>query len=249
MLQPSGASTWGRPGTLTPMKADPVAGTADLRRYYQRLLERFGPQGWWPAETRLEVILGAILTQNTTWRNAARALAQLGDGGAIDLAGLRAITPRRLQSLIRPAGFFRQKARAILDFVRWLDRTYAGSFDLMFATPGDELRAALLGLRGVGPETADAILLYAGTKPYFVADAYTRRILSRHGLLPADSSYAEAQRWIHQSLDRDAGVYNEFHALLVEAGKRYCRREARCDGCPLEALLPRGEAAAGSSVM
>ncbi|HEV3276208.1 MAG TPA: endonuclease III domain-containing protein [Terriglobia bacterium] len=257
MLQPSDASTYGRPGAPAGAQensgparvragrrniiATTPAGKGQLRPYYRRLLEEFGPQGWWPAETRLEVILGAILTQNTTWRNAALAIARLRDAGMLDLARLRAIQPDLLESLIRPAGFYRQKARAIRNFVLWLDDAHGGSLDRMFALPGEDLRQALLQLKGLGPETADAILLYAGGLPFFVADAYTRRILIRHGVLGRDADYAEAQRSIHRGLKRDAGVYNEFHALLVEAGKRYCRRdEPRCESCPLGAFLPQG---------
>lgn len=216
-----------------------IEGSAgELRRYYQRLFEALGPQGWWPARTRLEVILGAILTQNTIWRNAAQAIAHLRKRGLLNLKRLRVLDEVELQSLIRPAGFFSQKARAIRAFLAWLDAAHGGSLDRMFAKPAEQLRADLLGLKGLGPETADAILLYAGRKPFFVADAYTRRILARHHLLPADSSYEEAQNFVHHNLDRDAGVYNEFHALLVEVGKRHCRRNAaECNACPLEGFL------------
>ncbi len=242
MLQPSLAPATARLNA-------PAARNGDLRRYYHRLLAEFGPQGWWPAETQLEVILGAILTQNTTWRNAALAIGRLREAGMIDLARLRAVKPDRLQSLIRHAGFFRQKARTIQTFLRWLEDAHDGSLDRMFSQPAERLRSDLLQLTGLGPETVDAILLYAGGKPFFVSDSYTRRILGRHGLLAPDASYDEAQEAIHGSLDRDAGVYNEFHALLVEVGKRYCRRqEARCGGCPLESFLraggPRGGRAA-----
>jgi endonuclease III related protein len=214
----------------------------DLPRYYERLLAEFGPQSWWPANSRLEIILGAILTQNTAWRNAALAIARLRDAGLLDLEPLRTAGLDRLQSLIRPAGFFRQKARAIQGFLAWLDKAHGGSLDAMFSEPDGKLRPALLELKGLGPETADAILLYAGARPHFVADTYTRRILSRHGILPAGANYAQAQEAIHRGLDRDAGVYNEFHALLVEVGKRHCRRgEARCGGCPLATFLPEGK--------
>jgi endonuclease III related protein len=225
-----------------------VAEDTGLRRYYERLLTYFGPQGWWPAETRLEVILGAILTQNTAWRNAALAIARLRDAGMLNLDRLRAAGPGRLQSLIRPAGFFRQKARAIQGFLLWLDEAHSGSLDLMFSRPVAELRSALLRRNGLGPETVDAILLYAGGKPFFVADAYTRRILARHGFLPADAGYDQTQEWIHDRLGRDAAVYNEFHALLVEVGKRYCRRQkAHCEGCPLATFLPQGRLSPGSA--
>jgi endonuclease III related protein len=210
-----------------------------LLSYYERLLDELGAQGWWPARTRLEVILGAILTQNTAWGNAARAIAQLRQRGLLSLKRMRALDEVELQSLIRPAGFFTQKARAIRGFLDWLETACGGSLDRMFAMAPEQLRAALLGLKGFGPETADAILLYAGGKPFFVADAYTRRILARHAVLSEHSGYDEAQRLIHRELERDAGIYNEFHALLVEVGKRYCRREAmNCHACPLEKFLP-----------
>lgn len=217
------------------------AGTGELRRYYERLLRAFGPQGWWPARTRLEVILGAILTQNTTWNNAARAVAQLRERGLLSLKRLRSLAEADLQSLIRPAGFFVQKSRAIRGFVAWLDAAHGGSLDRMFAMPTERLRAALLELGGIGPETADAILLYAGGKPVFVSDAYTRRILARHGLLRESSTYGQAQTFIHTNLERDAAVYNEFHALLVEVGKRYCRRtRTECGACPLGIYISPG---------
>jgi endonuclease-3 related protein len=220
----------------------PAARDRALSRYYHRLLEEFGPQGWWPAETQLEVILGAILTQNTTWRNAALAIGRLREPGLLNLTRLRAIRTQRLQALIRPAGFFKQKARTIQGFVRWLDDWHHGSLERMFQEPADRLRGKLLELRGLGPETVDAMLLYAGGKPFFVADAYTRRILARHGMLPADANYHQAQQSIHRSLDRDTVVYNEFHALLVEVGKRHCRLETpRCGGCPLQEFLPERE--------
>jgi endonuclease III related protein len=243
MLQPSLASTNGDYGA-------PAARDRELRRYYHRLLEEFGPQGWWPAETQLEVILGAILTQNTTWRNAALGIGRLREAGMLDLSRLRAIRTGRLQSLIRPAGFFKQKARTIQSFLRWLGDAHGGSIERMFDQPAERLREALLELRGLGPETVDAMLLYAGGKPFFVADAYTRRILARHGILPADANYHQAQQSIHRGLDRDSGVYNEFHALLVELGKRHCRLQApQCGGCPLEEFLPERELRSGTTAV
>jgi endonuclease III related protein len=210
-----------------------------LNRYYERLLEKLGPQGWWPGETRLEVILGAILTQNTTWRNAALAVAKLREAGLLQLGRLREEPETRLQALIRPAGFFRQKSRTIRAFVDWLDAAHGGSLRRMFARSAGELRSAMLGIKGLGPETVDAILLYAGRKPVFVADAYTRRVLARHGMLAVGNTYAEAQEFIHRHLAADLAVYNEFHALLVEVGKRHCTKDApRCNHCPLESFLP-----------
>lgn len=216
-----------------------------LRDYFQRLLQGFGPQGWWPARTRLEVILGAILTQNTTWRNASLALDQLRKHGLLHMENLRKANLHELECHIRQAGFYRQKAATILSFIECLNRDCRGSLDILFSRPSDDLRQYLLDIKGLGPETADAILLYAGQKPYFVADAYTRRILSRHGWLPANATYEAAQELLHQQLPRDSHLFNEFHALLVEAGKRYCtRREPACSECPLHEYLPAGSRAA-----
>ncbi len=218
-----------------------------LRRYFEVLLAHFGPQGWWPGRTRLEVILGAILTQNTAWRNAALALQRLRRAGLLNLGQLRSTSLAKLARLVRPAGFYRQKARAIRCFLDWLDRAYGSSLARVFRAPPRRLRDELLALQGVGPETADAILLYAGGQPFFVADAYTRRILARHGLGPSGAGYSAFQEYLHRSLPPDQALYNEFHALLVETGKQYCRREApRCDICPLEPFLPSRRVRSGS---
>ena len=211
-----------------------------LRRFYLKLLESFGPQGWWPAKTRLEIILGAILTQNTTWRNATLALKNLRRVGRLSWVALERAPLRELETWVRPAGFYRQKARTISFFAAWLNRTYGGSLDGLFRREPGGVRRQLLALKGIGPETADAILLYAGRQPFFVADAYTRRILSRHELIPQSADYDFAQRYLHQHLKPDQAVFNEFHALLVEAGKRYCRRQmAQCEECPLREFLPQ----------
>ena len=209
-----------------------------LDRYYETLLARFGPQGWWPARTRLEVILGAVLTQNTAWTNAARAIRRLREAGLLDLRRLRRASQAELEACIRPAGFYRQKAATIRNVIEWLSRAYEGSLHKMFARPPERLREELLAVPGLGPETADAILLYAGGKPFFVADAYTRRILARHALVSPRAGYAAVQEFVHRSLPPNPEIFNEFHALLVEVGKRYCqRREAYCGECPLQDFL------------
>ncbi len=210
-----------------------------LQHYYSALFRRFGPQRWWPARTRLEVILGAILAQNTNWNNAALALKNLRQSGRLSWARLRRASIADLERNVRPAGFYRQKARTIRNFMDWLVARHGGSLRALFALPAQALRRQLLELPGLGPETVDAIVLYAGKKPFFVADAYTRRILARHGLLPSTVDYATAQAFLHQHLPASAGLFNEFHALLVEAGKRYCKRQApECDACPLAPFLP-----------
>ncbi len=211
-----------------------------LRRYYATLLQKLGPQGWWPARTRLEVILGAILTQNTAWYNAALALRKLRNAGLLSLARLGEASWTELASCIRSAGFYRQKARTIRNFLQHLNGPYGGSLTSLFATPPGELRRQLLEVKGLGSETVDAILLYAGRKVFFVADAYTRRILARHELVPPNAGYSVVQQFLHQHLPADQALFNEFHALLVDVGKRHCKRQVpHCNGCPLEPFLAR----------
>jgi endonuclease-3 related protein len=225
-------------------KASGTHGGELLLRYYSVLRARFGPQQWWPARTRLEVILGAILTQNTAWHNATLALRNLRQSGLLSWQGLRRAPLPRLEACVRPAGFYRQKARTIRDFVDWLAGQHAGSLHRLFSLPAEELRGQLLDLRGLGPETVDAILLYAAQRPLFVADAYTRRVLARHGFVSAAADYYETQELLHAHLPRQASLFNEFHALLVEVGKKHCQpRSPRCAGCPLEEFLPGGGAA------
>jgi endonuclease-3 related protein len=211
-----------------------------LRRFYAALLESFGPQGWWPARTRWEVIWGAILTQNITWRNASLALKNLRKARLLAWRPLSQISLLELEALIRPAGFYRQKARTLLNFSKWIEQAHGGSLDSLFALGADRARAQLLALKGIGPETADAILLYSGRQPVFVADAYTRRVLSRHQLFSPAADYASAQQFLHRHLPPDEALFNEFHALLVEAAKRFCHRNvAHCEECPLGKFMPQ----------
>ncbi len=172
-----------------------------IRRYYDALYSAWGAQHWWPAETRLEVIVGAYLTQNTAWTNVERALSNLRNGNnLLSVEGIRKVRLAQLERLIRPSGYFRQKARRLKTFVAFLDEKYAGSLDHLFAQPTEKLREELLSLNGVGPETADSILLYAGNHPVFVVDAYTRRILARHGILPEKTDYEEIRELFHRAL-------------------------------------------------
>jgi endonuclease III related protein len=210
-----------------------------LQQYYQTLLLQFGPQGWWPAHTRLKVILGAVLTQNTSWRNVTVAIRRLRNAGFLRWSQLRMASTAQLEACIRPAGYFRQKARTIQTFAAWLESVHQGSLNALFAQPPQLLRDQLLKLRGLGPETVDAILLYAGKQPFFVADAYTRRVLARHALISPQDGYSGTQQFLHRHLAAEEAVYNEFHALLVETGKRYCRPQApQCESCPLQDFLP-----------
>ena len=206
--------------------------------YYQALYDRLGPQKWWPARTAFEVIVGAILTQNTSWTNVERAIANLRRANLLTPRALERVPFARLASLIRSSGYFRQKAKKLKAFVRFLRSEFSGSLARMFRTPTLDLREKILAVHGIGPETADSILLYAGHKDVFVVDAYTRRIFSRHGWVHEDVSYEELRSKIESALPHDVSRYNEFHALLVMAGKSWCRtREPRCSECPLGKFL------------
>lgn len=210
-----------------------------LRRYYDALLIAYGPQHWWPGRTPFEVIIGAILTQNTSWRNVVPAIANLRREKLLTPRALEGVPFGRLARLIRSTGYFRQKARKLRAFVGFLRAQYGGSLKKMFRTRTSVLRQQLLAVHGIGPETADSILLYAGSHPVFVVDAYTRRILERHGLAGPQHTYEEIRALFEGNLPADVSLYNEFHALIVNTGKHYCRtREPRCSECPLESLLP-----------
>jgi endonuclease-3 related protein len=203
-----------------------------LEELYQMLWDAFGPQGWWPGETPLEVALGAILTQNTNWRNVARVMAGLKDAGLLNPLALRRLPEAELARLLRPAGYYNVKARRIRNFLLFLGR-YQDSMARLAREDLDTLRPSLLALKGIGPETADSILLYALNKPTFVVDAYTFRILSRHGLLPEACSYEELRQLFMDHLPQEVPRYQEYHALLVKLGKEFCRPQPRCEACPL----------------
>jgi endonuclease III related protein len=216
-----------------------------LRRMHDLLAAAYGTQHWWPAETPFEVILGAYLTQNTSWKSVERSLANLREAGALTIDGFRALTLRRLQQLIRPSGFYTRKASALKAFVAMLDNEFSGSLDSLAAQATDVLRRRLLALPGVGYETADAILLYALHHPVPVADEYLRRIVDRHRLfMPAPArnrkGYQSLVHLTHVIFAQDPGekiayLYGEFHALTVAVGKAHCARTPHCAGCPLAA--------------
>ncbi len=217
--------------------------SAPLLDYYQALLEAAGHRGWWPGRTRLEIILGAILTQNTAWKNVEKALAALKARGLLRLDRLRSLPEEELAGIIRPSGYFRQKARKIRAFLALLDGSYRGSLSAMGRAPVDRLRRDLLEVWGIGPETADSIILYAFRRPAFVVDAYTMRVLTRHGLLPHRAGYAECQRLLVEGIPEDLALYNDFHAQFVWVGHHYCGPTPHCDACPLRRFLgPRGPA-------
>jgi len=214
---------------------------------HDRLFQAYGPQHWWPAKTPFEVILGAYLTQNTAWKAVERSLVNLRAAGALTVDGLRALPIEELKRLIQPSGFHTRKAPALKAFVAMLDEEFSGSLDRLAASPTAALRARLLALPGVGPETADAILLYALGHPVPVADEYLRRIAERHQLLEPPSVYNSKTYGSMAALTRLAfsadnkkdqtRLFNEFHALTVAVGKAHCRRTAHCEGCPLSSDL------------
>lgn len=204
-----------------------------LREFYTTLFAAFGPQYWWPGETRDEIIIGAILTQNTAWTNVARAITQLRKHEALTLRAIHELDESRLADWIKPAGTYRVKARRLKALVHWFYDHFDGDLDRVFATPLAKLRPMLLSVSGVGPETADAILLYAGDIPTFVVDAYTRRILRRHDIIDGEAGYEHVKRLFEHANSPDAHVYGEYHALLVALAKRHCKSTADCDDCPL----------------
>ncbi len=203
---------------------------------------------WWPAKTPFEVILGAILTQNTAWVNVERAMRNLRREHLLTLPALERVPLRRLARLVRPSGYFRQKAKKLKAFARFLRHEFGGSPARMFRTPTAELRDRLLAVHGIGPETADSILLYAGTHAVFVVDAYTKRILLRHGLIHENAGYEDVRQLFEAHLPRNAQFFNEYHALLVNVGKNWCRsQKPLCEQCPLAPFLP-AESLAGLEV-
>lgn len=210
-----------------------------LSTVYDRLAKSFGPQYWWPGDSPFEVMVGAVLVQNTAWRNVERAIQNLRDAGVMRPHALYAVPPEELAQLIRPAGYYQLKAKRLRNLLKFLVERYDGSLDQMFAADLAALRDELLAIHGIGPETADAILLYAGGLPTFVVDTYTHRVLARHGWIGYDALYHEIKDYFETALPADSVLYNEYHALLVRLGKDYCRRTApKCDACPLADMLP-----------
>jgi len=212
-----------------------------LKEVYDRLLAAFGPQNWWPGDSPFEVIVGAVLVQNTSWKNVERAIANLRDADLMSPQALYALPPEELAELIRPAGYFQVKTKRLRNLLRFIVDEFDGSLDLMFQVELATLRERLLAVHGVGPETADAILLYAGGLPTFVVDTYAHRVLARHGWIGYDAAYDEITDFFESNLPQDTPLYNEYHALLVRVGKDYCRRNGpKCETCPLAVLLPGG---------
>jgi len=200
----------------------------------------FGPQHWWPGKTQFEIIVGTILTQNTSWKNVERAIANLREARLLSPAAIERVPLPRLERLIRSSGYYRQKARKLKAFCHFL-RTEYGSLKRMFETPTMPLREKLLGVFGVGPETADSILLYAGGHPVFVVDAYTKRVLARHGWAHEKSKYDDVRWMFERQFPGDVKRFNEFHALIVNTGKHFCvTQKPHCNRCPLGRYLEEG---------
>jgi endonuclease III related protein len=204
-----------------------------LPEIYGKLFTRFGPQHWWPGESPFEVIVGAILTQSTAWTNVEKAIINLKASGNLSPRELKNIPESELAALIHPCGYYNVKARKLKAFMQWFGDKYDFSLEKMFAGDLEALRKELLGVYGIGEETADSILLYAGNKPMFIIDAYTRRIFDRLGFSPEGNSYAAHQELFMSNLPADAGLFNEYHALLVKLGKEHCRKKPLCEGCCL----------------
>ena len=212
-----------------------------LQRVYDTLLQAFGPRGWWPGETPFEVIIGAVLTQNTSWQNVEKAIHRLKAKNVLKPAVLYRMKDEELAELIRPSGYYHIKTRRIKNILGFLQKEYRGNLNRMFQEETLILREKLLAIDGIGPETADSILLYAGEKPTFVVDAYTRRIFSRHGWVSTRDSYEDIKNLFMENLDLDVQMFNEYHALLVYLGKELCKKEPRCNECPLDVFFVRGK--------
>ena len=204
-----------------------------LHYIFRRLLDHYGPQHWWPAEEPFEVIVGAILTQSTAWTNVEKAINSLKNSGNLSPVALRRLSDSELAGLIHSCGYYNVKARRLKSFVNWFGEKYNDDLDKMFTGDIKILRQALLTVYGIGEETADSIILYAGNRPVFVIDAYTRRILDRLGLTPDHNSNTSYQEYFEMNLPADTGLFNEYHALLVQLGKDVCRTRPVCQNCCL----------------
>jgi endonuclease III related protein len=213
--------------------------TSNLHQAYERLLRTFGPQHWWPGDSPFEIMVGAVLVQNTAWRNVERAIENLREAGVMEPRRLYDVPPAELSELIRPAGYYQIKTKRLRNLLKFIIDEFGGSLDAMFHTGLATLREQLLAIHGIGPETADAILLYAGGLPTFVVDTYTHRVLARHGWIGYDAAYDEIKEHFESTLPAEAALFNEYHALLVRTGKDFCKRsKPKCEMCPLSSMLP-----------
>lgn len=212
-----------------------------LQVYYQRMEKHFGVTHWWPGDTPFEIAIGAILTQNTAWTNVEKAIANLKREKLLKPQAILDCPREKLEAALRPSGYFRQKTDRVQRFSQHLLDQYRGSMARMAKRPLPELRHELLELNGIGPETADDILLYACEKPIFVIDAYTKRILTRHGIVPHNATYHQMQELFHTHLKVEVKLFAEYHGLIVWTGKHFCKTTPHCKGCPLETCLKKGQ--------
>jgi len=204
-----------------------------LKSIYQRLTDAYGPQYWWPAEEPFEVMVGAILTQSAAWRNAQKAISNLKAAGVLSPRAINQLSVSELAQIIRPCGYYNAKATKLKALVEWLRSQYSNDINGLIPVDTETLRQQLLSIHGIGPETADSILLYAAGKPAFVVDAYTRRVIDRVGIQPQVKSYNGYQRLFIDNLEVDEGLFNEYHALLVKLAKEACRKKPLCRQCCL----------------
>ena len=210
----------------------------DLKAIFDKLFKAFGPQYWWPADTPFEVIIGAILTQNTNWGNVEKAINNLRARGCLSAHKLHQMAAKEIAPLIKPSGYFNIKAKRLKNFINFLFNHHGGSLKKMFKQDIDSLRRGLLSVNGIGKETADSIILYAAELPIFVVDAYTKRVFSRHKFFAKDSDYDNVQKFFMENLTKDAKIFNEFHALLVRLGKDFClKNKPKCEVCPIKPFL------------
>ncbi len=204
---------------------------------YQLLFDHYGPQNWWPGETALEMIVGAVLTQNTNWENVKKAIENLKNAGVLSLDVLDSLPPEDLAYYIRPSGYYNLKAKRLKNLLRMIIERYDGKLEGLLADELEEGRRKLLSVSGVGPETADSILLYACNQPIFVVDAYTHRIFSRHNLIDEETDYHSIQETFMAAIPAEVQLFNEYHALIVKLGKEFCKKtNPRCEACPLSGL-------------
>ncbi|XCN75330.1 MAG: endonuclease III domain-containing protein [Candidatus Electrothrix aestuarii] len=209
----------------------------ELEEIYRRLLERFGPQHWWPGETPFEVMVGAILTQNTNWQNVEKAIANLKEAGVLSLSAMAALSKEELAEYIRPAGYYNIKAGRLQNLFAMITENWDNDLEYLLQQPASILREQLLSVKGIGPETADSMVLYAAGQPIFVVDAYTHRILTRHELISEDYDYFQIQELFMDNLREDVALFNEYHALLVQVGKQFCKKsKPQCGECPLSGV-------------
>lgn len=201
---------------------------------YKRLYAALGSQHWWPGDTPFEIIVGAILTQNTAWTNVEKAINNLKQNRLLSAKALSKSKPSKIAKLIRPSGYYNIKTKRLKNFLNFLNDKFNGDLDQLLKHETGRLRTELLEINGIGPETADSILLYAANKPVFVIDAYTKRIFSRHGLIKKDAAYEEAQYFFMSNLPKNLKLYNEYHALIVKIGKEFCKKNPKCRICPLK---------------